>query len=63
MPDLTDEQRDALLLLGSGDGQPVALSVWRELIDLDLVYRRDGGPLDLTELGETIYDQIADDSV
>ncbi len=58
---LTEAQKELLLHIGGADDElrPIAVEVQGELVALGLVYQRDDGPMDLTDLGEEIYAQLS----
>ena len=58
---LTDAQRDALLKWGFGlDAVFIPPDITQQLIELGLLVRN-GDTVAMTELGDTTYDQFADD--
>lgn len=61
MIDLTEEQKDAILELGSTESIAKVMSteIIQQLIDLNLVFTRASDRcLDLTDLGESVYDEL-----
>ena len=59
MIELTERQREALIMLGgSSSFEMVASDVWNELIALSLIHRRSDGNYDLTQIGEEVYDEL-----
>ena len=62
MAELTNEQRDLLLYLGSGDedDRAVLIDVMHQLRDLGLLYQRESdGNWDLTDEGDEVYGRLA----
>ena len=59
--DLTEEQRTVMLKLGDTEStlEIAPLEVVQQLIDLDLIYRCGPKQIDFTDLGESIYDELA----
>ena len=60
--ELTTEQRDALLKLGDteSEAEVISIDVLQQLLKLGLVYKRESdGHLDLTDLGESVYDELS----
>ena len=57
---LTKEQKEAILQLGDPDSDTELMStdVFGELISLELIYKREDGNIDFTDLGESVYDDL-----
>ena len=58
---LTDAQRDAMMRLGDPESafEAIPIDVLNELLALGLLHKRPSdGNLDLTQLGEAVYEQL-----
>lgn len=58
---LTDQQRDAMILLGDPESvaEAISIDVLNELLTLGLLHKRPSdGNLDFTDLGEAVYDEL-----
>ncbi len=59
VPDLTDNQREAIRKLGSDrDCATIPQDVFHQLVSLDIMGKRPDGLYYLTDRGESLYDEL-----